>query len=127
MLSPFTSAFPFASTMRAVIPIGSSVAVISTTWRTTRVAAGWRPAEVMAKKCDSRGWLTRAAPLAVTQLVLTYFLVKASALAVKEELLLLTCGPNGNVIRIIPALNVTSDEVQAGLSRLTQALKAATT
>ncbi|WP_077487984.1 aspartate aminotransferase family protein [Sinomonas mesophila] len=47
--------------------------------------------------------------------------------AVKEELLLLTCGPNGNVIRIIPALNVTSDEVQAGLTRLTQALKAATT
>ena len=55
----------------------------------------------------------------------------ASALAVQqaaitEELLLLTCGPNGNVIRIIPALNVTSDEVQSGLSKLTQALKAAT-
>ena len=45
--------------------------------------------------------------------------------AVKEELLLLTCGPNGNVIRIIPALNVTSDEIQSGLSKLTQALKAA--
>ena len=29
----------------------------------------------------------RSNPLAVTQLVLTYFLVKASALAVKEELL----------------------------------------
>ncbi|MDQ0821390.1 4-aminobutyrate aminotransferase [Arthrobacter sp. V4I6] len=43
--------------------------------------------------------------------------------AVKEELLLLTCGPHGNVIRIIPALNVTSDEIQAGLARFTQALK----
>ena len=46
--------------------------------------------------------------------------------AVKEELLLLTCGPHGNVVRIIPALNVTSDEIQAGLTRLTQALKTAT-
>ena len=46
--------------------------------------------------------------------------------AVKEELLLLTCGPNGNVVRIIPALNVTSDEIQAGLTRFTQALKTAT-
>ena len=46
--------------------------------------------------------------------------------AVKEELLLLTCGPHGNVIRIIPALNVTSDEIQTGLSKFTQALKAAT-
>jgi 4-aminobutyrate aminotransferase len=43
--------------------------------------------------------------------------------AVKEELLLLTCGPHGNVVRIIPALNVTSDEIQAGLARFTQALK----
>ena len=46
--------------------------------------------------------------------------------AIKEELLLLTCGPNGNVIRLIPALNVSSDEIQAGLSRFTQALKTAT-
>ena len=37
--------------------------------------------------------------------------------AIKEELLLLTCGPNGNVVRIIPALNVTSDEIQAGLTK----------
>jgi 4-aminobutyrate aminotransferase len=43
--------------------------------------------------------------------------------AIKEELLLLTCGPHGNVVRIIPALNVTSDEIQAGLARFTQALK----
>ena len=43
--------------------------------------------------------------------------------AVKEELLLLTCGPHGNVVRIIPALNVTSDEIQAGLARFRQALK----
>src|SRR5690349_13466853 len=46
--------------------------------------------------------------------------------AVKEELLLLTCGPHGNVIRLIPALNVTSDEIQSGITRFTQALKAAT-
>jgi 4-aminobutyrate aminotransferase len=46
--------------------------------------------------------------------------------AIKEELLLLTCGPHGNVIRLIPALNVTSDEIQAGLARFTQALKTAT-
>ena len=46
--------------------------------------------------------------------------------AIKEELLLLTCGPHGNVIRIIPALNVTSDEIQAGLTRFSQALKTAT-
>jgi 4-aminobutyrate aminotransferase len=46
--------------------------------------------------------------------------------AIKEELLLLTCGPNGNVVRIIPALNVTSDEIQTGLTRFTQALKTAT-
>ncbi len=43
--------------------------------------------------------------------------------AIREELLLLTCGPHGNVVRIIPALNVTSDEIQAGLARFTQALK----
>ncbi len=47
--------------------------------------------------------------------------------AVTEELLLLTCGPYGNVIRIIPALNVTSDEIQSGLTKFTQALKTATT
>ncbi|BCW43131.1 aspartate aminotransferase family protein [Arthrobacter sp. StoSoilB5] len=46
--------------------------------------------------------------------------------AIKEELLLLTCGPNGNVIRLIPALNVSSDEIQQGLSKFTQALKTAT-
>jgi 4-aminobutyrate aminotransferase len=46
--------------------------------------------------------------------------------AIKEELLLLTCGPHGNVVRIIPALNVSSDEIQAGLTRFTQALKSAT-
>jgi 4-aminobutyrate aminotransferase len=46
--------------------------------------------------------------------------------AIKEELLLLTCGPYGNVIRIIPPLNVTSDEIQSGLTRFTQALKTVT-
>lgn len=46
--------------------------------------------------------------------------------AVKEELLLLTCGPHGNVIRIIPALNVSSAEIQIGLAKFTQALKVGT-
>jgi 4-aminobutyrate aminotransferase len=45
--------------------------------------------------------------------------------AIKEELLLLTCGPHGNVIRVIPALNVSSEEIQSGLSRFRQALKTA--
>ncbi|WP_426301985.1 aspartate aminotransferase family protein [Arthrobacter sp. R-11] len=45
--------------------------------------------------------------------------------AIPEELLLLTCGAHGNVIRIIPALNVSSDEIQTGLTRFTQALKTA--
>jgi 4-aminobutyrate aminotransferase len=53
----------------------------------------------------------------------------ATALAVQQaavdaELLLLTCGPYGNVIRIIPPLNVSSDEIQSGLTRFAQALKA---
>lgn len=46
--------------------------------------------------------------------------------AVAEELLLLTCGPHGNVIRVIPALNVSSEEIQAGLRRFAQALKVGT-
>jgi len=46
--------------------------------------------------------------------------------AVAEELLLLTCGPHGNVIRLIPALNVTDEEIESGLTRFTQALKAGT-
>jgi 4-aminobutyrate aminotransferase len=52
----------------------------------------------------------------------------ATALAVQQaavdaELLLLTCGPYGNVIRIIPPLNVSNDEIQSGLTRFAQALK----
>ena len=46
--------------------------------------------------------------------------------AVAEELLLLTCGPHGNVIRVIPALNVSTEEIQAGLARFAQALKVGT-
>jgi 4-aminobutyrate aminotransferase len=46
--------------------------------------------------------------------------------AVAEELLLLTCGPHGNVIRIIPALNVSSEEIRTGLARFAQALKVGT-
>lgn len=46
--------------------------------------------------------------------------------AVAEELLLLTCGPHGNVVRIIPALTVSREEIESGLARFTQALKAGT-
>ncbi|MEO7123514.1 MAG: aminotransferase class III-fold pyridoxal phosphate-dependent enzyme [Lacisediminihabitans sp.] len=45
--------------------------------------------------------------------------------AIDEELLLLTCGPAGNVVRIVPALTVSVDEIESGLGRLTAALHAA--
>ena len=41
---------------------------------------------------------------------------------VDEELLTLTCGPTGSVVRLIPALVVTSEEVDAGVERFTQAV-----
>lgn len=45
--------------------------------------------------------------------------------AITEELLLLTCGPAGNVIRIVPPLTVSADEVESGLGRLAAALETA--
>lgn len=47
--------------------------------------------------------------------------------AIKENLLLLTCGARANVVRIIPALNVSEDEVNLGLKSIGAALDAALT
>lgn len=41
---------------------------------------------------------------------------------INEDLLTLTCGPTGSVVRIIPALVVTADEVDTGLERFTRAV-----
>jgi 4-aminobutyrate aminotransferase len=51
----------------------------------------------------------------------------AAAAAVQQatvgrELLTLTCGPLGNVIRLIPPLVVTEDEITAGLQRFSDAI-----
>lgn len=43
--------------------------------------------------------------------------------AVDDGLLLLTCGPLGNVVRIIPALVCTVDEIDTGVDRLRSALE----
>ncbi|OZF01158.1 aspartate aminotransferase family protein [Rhodococcus sp. 15-1154-1] len=45
--------------------------------------------------------------------------------AISEGLLLLTCGGFGNVVRIIPALVVTDDEVAEGLDAIARTLKRA--
>ncbi|HWU47224.1 MAG TPA: aminotransferase class III-fold pyridoxal phosphate-dependent enzyme [Humibacter sp.] len=45
--------------------------------------------------------------------------------AIDEELLLLTCGPAGNVVRIVPPLTVSVDEIESGLGRLGAALRVA--
>lgn len=42
----------------------------------------------------------------------------------EQKLLTLTCGPEGNVVRLIPALVVTEDEIEAGLSRFEAAVGA---
>ncbi|MFB7893595.1 aspartate aminotransferase family protein [Microbacterium sp. NPDC056044] len=42
--------------------------------------------------------------------------------AIAEKLLLLTCGPFGNVIRVVPALTVSADEIELGLEALGRAL-----
>ncbi|HSU70580.1 MAG TPA: aminotransferase class III-fold pyridoxal phosphate-dependent enzyme [Micrococcaceae bacterium] len=47
--------------------------------------------------------------------------------AIKENLLLLTCSARANVVRIIPALNVTEDEINLGLKSIAAALNAALT
>ncbi|MFF1831202.1 aspartate aminotransferase family protein [Paenarthrobacter sp. NPDC058040] len=41
-----------------------------------------------------------------------------------QELLTLTCGPEGNVVRLIPALVVTESEIEAGLQRFETAVAA---
>ncbi|WP_328812574.1 aspartate aminotransferase family protein [Rhodococcus sp. NBC_00297] len=45
--------------------------------------------------------------------------------ALDRDLLLLTCGALGNVVRIIPPLVVTRDEVELGLERIAEACDAA--
>ena len=37
-------------------------------------------------------------------------------------MLVLTCGPDGNVLRLIPPLTMTDDELDHGLDVLSQAL-----
>lgn len=44
--------------------------------------------------------------------------------AIDEGLLLLTCGIRGNVVRIIPPLNVSADEIDTGLSALERVFQA---
>jgi 4-aminobutyrate aminotransferase len=43
--------------------------------------------------------------------------------AIDEDLLLLTCGGYGNVVRVVPALTVTADEIDEGLRRIGAAMK----
>lgn len=45
--------------------------------------------------------------------------------AVGENLLLLTCGSRGNVVRLIPALTASSEEIEQGIARFASALHAA--
>lgn len=42
---------------------------------------------------------------------------------IDEDLLTLTCGPTGNVVRIIPPLVVTSEEVKTGTERFARAVR----
>jgi 4-aminobutyrate aminotransferase len=45
--------------------------------------------------------------------------------AIAENLLLLTCGGTGNVVRLIPALTVSAEEIQSGIDRFGAALRVA--
>ena len=45
--------------------------------------------------------------------------------AIAQNLLLLTCGSAGNVIRLVPALNVSSEEIAIGLERFEHAVRVA--
>lgn len=47
--------------------------------------------------------------------------------AIEEKLLLLTCGPRANVIRVIPPLIVSADEIELGLAAIGRALETAAT
>jgi 4-aminobutyrate aminotransferase len=51
---------------------------------------------------------------------------RAHRLAADKGLLLLTCGPLGNVVRMIPPLIVTEDQIDAAVAIWTDALKEAT-
>jgi 4-aminobutyrate aminotransferase len=51
--------------------------------------------------------------------------VKAHAAAAEQGLLLLTCGPFGNVVRMIPPLVVTEEQVDDALGMWTSAVDAA--
>lgn len=51
--------------------------------------------------------------------------VKAHAAAAEQGLLLLTCGPFGNVVRFIPPLITTAEQVDEGLALWTKALASA--
>ena len=46
----------------------------------------------------------------------------APALRVTVVLLVLTCGPRDNVLRLIPPLTIADDELEHGLGILTAAL-----
>ncbi|MDI2027973.1 aspartate aminotransferase family protein [Saccharopolyspora sp. TS4A08] len=50
---------------------------------------------------------------------------RAHAQAAEAGLLLLTCGPHGNVVRMIPPLVVTGEQVDAALERWSTAVRAA--
>jgi 4-aminobutyrate aminotransferase len=63
---------------------------------------------------DTGGTANPAAALAVQQA------------AIKENLLLLTCGTRGNVVRIIPALVVSEEEITLGLKSIAAALAVGT-
>ncbi|MUL41314.1 aspartate aminotransferase family protein [Streptomonospora sp. PA3] len=51
---------------------------------------------------------------------------RAHKAAAEKGLLLLTCGPHGNVVRMIPPLIVTADQVDEAVSLWSQAVKEAT-
>jgi len=45
-----------------------------------------------------------------------------SAHALDEGMFILPCGPDGNIIRFIPPLNVTMDDLDRGIDIITGAL-----
>ncbi|WP_045824445.1 aspartate aminotransferase family protein [Williamsia herbipolensis] len=49
---------------------------------------------------------------------------KVQQACIDQDLLTLTCGPLGNVVRLIPALVVTADEIDSGLARFGAAVDA---
>ncbi len=51
---------------------------------------------------------------------------RAHQAAAERGLLLLTCGPHGNIVRMIPPLVVTADQVDEAVTLWEQAVTAAT-